>query len=460
MVDKAPDSAKGPPAEKEGFRARVKQTIGELLVAEGLIKPEQVEEALSIQKTEGRRIVQTLVDLGHIDVVTFAKFLASRRGVPSINLSHYEIQPELCALIPQSFAREHEVFPVDRLGKLLTVGMVSPLDSDTLDQLREITGLQVKAVLCSSEDINGAITRHYGETETPGSVLSQSGIERKTEQTLKIERIAGLVLKVGALPTLPQTVQKVQEACENPDMPLQEVADIVAFDPPISAQLLQIANSAAYGLSTQVDNVLMAVRLMGLEEVYSIVAAAAIVDLVGSQHDFDHETFWENSRFCALAAKNISNTTHLTPAPGLFTSGLLLDIGRYALSEMTPRQYANVDAELMGADLVDEEERLLGIAHPEVGYLLANHWGLPADIAECIRFHHTPELAGPHDNVAIAALASFMTDAFSQGLFADEEVLVVCEQAVSKTRLEPETALLIYLDTVEAYRESAKPEAK
>lgn len=432
--------------DKGGFGARVKKTIGELMVAEGLIKEEQIEEALSLQKKDGKKIVQTLIDLGHIDVVTFAKFLASRRSIPSINLSNYQIQPELCALIPREFAIENDIFPIDKMGKLLTVGMASPLGTETIDQLKEMSGLKVKGVLCSREHIHNAIQRYYAEPEkSPG----ESGLRRQVETAIKLENIADIIRKIDALPTLPKTVAQVQQASEDPDTSIKYVADIVSFDPPIAAKLLQMANSAAYGLPTLVDSVPMAVKLLGLDEVYRIVLSSAVIDLVEKSSHFDHKKFWETSRFCALAAKNISNTSTLTPMPGLFTSGLLLDIGRFALTEIVPKRYEHVAQESLGNSLANTEESTLGIAHPEVGYLLATHWGFPEEIATAIRFHHTPELAAEaQDEVPVVALAAHMTDAHDRGQEPGEQLFAACGQTLAAARLDTQAALRAYADTI------------
>ena len=93
----------------------------------------------------------------------------------------------------------------------------------------------------------------------------------------------------------------------------------------------------------------------------------------------------------------------------MFSGGLLHDIGRLALSEAVPDLYTKVEKDLQGNDLMLAEESAIGLSHTEAGYVLADHWGLPIDIVEPIRFHHKPELAtDAKDATAIVAIAEVM----------------------------------------------------
>ena len=136
-----------------------KRRIGELLVDSGLIQKEQLQEGLALQAAKGGKIVETLISLGYLNAEAFVSFLARQPGVASIDLSKYEIPRELIGLIPREMAVKHEIFPIDRLGRLLTVGMVCPLDSATVKDIEERTGLRVKPLLCAPNDIRAAIER-------------------------------------------------------------------------------------------------------------------------------------------------------------------------------------------------------------------------------------------------------------------------------------------------------------
>lgn len=140
-----------------------RRLIGQMLVTEGLITSRQLNQALALQAGNGGRIVNQLIALGHLTSHSFISFVARQPGMTSIDLTHYRISEELAALIPRDFAYERQVCPIDKLGHLLTVGMVCPLDETTIADLRHITGLSVKPMLCTAESLINAIHRCYSD---------------------------------------------------------------------------------------------------------------------------------------------------------------------------------------------------------------------------------------------------------------------------------------------------------
>ena len=406
---------------------RRRKRIGELLVEDGVVTPDQIDEALAVQKDRGGKLVEALINLGYLTPDAFANFVSHRRGIPSIDLSQYDVPEELCSLIPREFALANEVFPIDRLGKLLTVGMAMPLDVETIEELAVATGLKVKALLCSKIDISNAIKKYYGEAKESGEISlvvdepSEQEEKERIESSIKLESLAGLVRKLDSLPTLPQTVQRVREATESDSISLREVGAIVSTDPAVSAKLLRMANSAAFGFPNRINTVEMATTLLGLRETYSVVLSSSIIDLVEKSGHFDHRKFWDESIYCATVARLIAKAKRVKKTAGIFTAALLHDIGRFAIWEAAPARYAKVNIQLMGKDLIETEEAILGITHPEAGYVLAEHWDLPADLSQPIRFHHHPERADTEEDiVAIVALSAAMTEARSGGLATEE----------------------------------------
>ena len=135
---------------------RLAARIGDMLIEAGLITAKQRNEALAVQSKQGGKTVEILLSLGHLTTHDFVEFLAKQPGVASIDLANYEISADLIELVPKDFAIKHEVFPIDRMGKLLTLGMVCPLDTKTIEKLEELTGLRVKPLLCSADDLRAS----------------------------------------------------------------------------------------------------------------------------------------------------------------------------------------------------------------------------------------------------------------------------------------------------------------
>lgn len=429
-----------------------KKPIGRLLVEEGIVELDQLKHALETQQTDGGKIVETLVRLGYTDLSTVCSFLATRPGIASIELDKYKVSRDLCALIPREYAIEHEVFPIDRMGNSLTVAMAFPIDVATIHELEEMTELSVKALLCNADDIRAAIRNYYGPDEPETLEDADRAIVEQIESGMKLESVVVTVRRIDELPTLPQTVQQVQEATADPDTSLRDIADIVSTDPPISAKLLRLANSAAYGFLSRIDNVHNAITLLGMRETYLAVLCSAVLDLTEASKRFDHQRYWRSSVFCAAAARNIAVVCSHGRKAGIYTAGLLCDIGQFALSEAAPAAYAKIGADLAAHAIIEAEEQTLGIAHPEAGHILAVHWRLPDEIAEAIRFHHRPQLAPDHEEmVGMVALASIMTEAYLDDARPDEAIFEPYADLLAQLNLSATQA-------VEAYAAARSPE--
>jgi type IV pilus assembly protein PilB len=140
--------------------------LGELLVRENLISITQLQKALEAQKKTGGRLGLSLTKLGIIGEQELTDFLAKQYGVPAINLSDFEIQPEVIALVPPELARRHQLIPVNKTGSTLIVAMADPSNIYAIDDLKFRTNLNIEVVVASEQAIEESITRYY-ETKGP-----------------------------------------------------------------------------------------------------------------------------------------------------------------------------------------------------------------------------------------------------------------------------------------------------
>lgn len=246
----------------QGASARqpaTKKRIGEMLIDEELISEAQLKEALNIQQKKGRKIVEVLISMGVLTVQNFVGFLAKQPGIASIELANYQVPDYIVALVPKAIAVELEVFPIDKMGKLLTLGMACPLDSSSIGRIEQETGLRVKALLCSPEDIRSAVTRYYPldkepvptEEEEPAEEVAPIAEEEhepaddvvsKVETGLKLSAVSRLIKELDSLPALPSTIGDVREAMDNVNNSMDVIAKIILRDPPVAAKVLSVAN--------------------------------------------------------------------------------------------------------------------------------------------------------------------------------------------------------------------------
>lgn len=127
--------------------------LGEILLQEKLISEEHLDEGLAKQAEEGGFLGQKLVELKHLDQQTLTLLLVKQCKIPHLNLLDYQIDREVVKLIPKDLCLKHKILPVDKMGKILTVAMVDPLNIEALAAIRaQYPDLRIKPILCDWPD--------------------------------------------------------------------------------------------------------------------------------------------------------------------------------------------------------------------------------------------------------------------------------------------------------------------
>ena len=120
-----------------------------MLVQEGVISQGQLGEALKRQAEAGGFIGQILVEMNYINQSTLVSFLVKQCKIPHISLVDYVVSEDLFKLVPKDLCLKHHLLPIDKLGRILTLAMVNPLDVDALEKIRSsCPDLKIKPILC------------------------------------------------------------------------------------------------------------------------------------------------------------------------------------------------------------------------------------------------------------------------------------------------------------------------
>ncbi|MCC6749803.1 MAG: type IV-A pilus assembly ATPase PilB [Deltaproteobacteria bacterium] len=135
--------------------------LGELLVRENLISAQQLQEAQRESSKTGGRLGYSLTRMGYIAEADLTNFLSKQYGVPSINLSEFDIDEDVIALIPKEVAQKHRCIPVNRAGASLIVAMADPANIYAIDDLKFLTGYNIEVVVASDAAVEEAIQRYY-----------------------------------------------------------------------------------------------------------------------------------------------------------------------------------------------------------------------------------------------------------------------------------------------------------
>ena len=149
--------------------------LGDLMVKESLITAPQLVQALEHQKKSGGRLGSCLVKLGFVSDEDVTTFLSRQYGVPSINLTYFEVDPDVIRLVPEDTARRYEVVPLSRVGSSLTIAMVDPTNVFAMDDIKFMTGFNVEPVVASEGAIREAIDKFYSQSQ--GDALAKVMME-------------------------------------------------------------------------------------------------------------------------------------------------------------------------------------------------------------------------------------------------------------------------------------------
>jgi type IV pilus assembly protein PilB len=195
--------------------------IGELLLKEKRITPDQLQQALNHQKANGGKLGYNLVKMGFVKDEEITALLSKQYGVPSINLTQFELDPAVVKLIPPDTAQKYQIVPLSRSGATLTIAMTDPTNVFAMDDIKFMTGYNVEPVVASEIAVVEAIQRYY-----PAAPKSQK------EKAPKIER--------ELMPSGPSTLEMASKGLED----LQSTLDSDAGEVEVLEELQEISAEA------------------------------------------------------------------------------------------------------------------------------------------------------------------------------------------------------------------------
>ncbi|HJZ85831.1 MAG TPA: type IV-A pilus assembly ATPase PilB [Polyangia bacterium] len=169
--------------------------LGELLVRENLISLQQLQRAQEEARKSGSRLGYSLTKLGYIAESDLTSFLSKQYGVPSINLSDFEIDQDVLKLIPKDVARKHLCIPINRAGASLIVAMADPSNIFAIDDLKFLTGYNIEVVVAAEPAIEEAITRYYETKQVSYEEVMQGFDENEIEFGEDIEDTSSIDLE-------------------------------------------------------------------------------------------------------------------------------------------------------------------------------------------------------------------------------------------------------------------------
>jgi putative nucleotidyltransferase with HDIG domain len=216
------------------------------------------------------------------------------------------------------------------------------------------------------------------------------------------KRVELILQQLEELPTLPAVALKVLEVTASEDSSAKEVVHLISSDVALASRILQLVHRADAGVSGEVHSIERAVILLGFDAVRSAVLAVSVFETFSGQqgrkpNHFHIEEFWKHSVAVACCAELLAeeliavsgNESAAIDPREAMVCGLLHDLGKVALDAVLPKSFDKVveATELLRGNIADLERSIIGLDHMVVGKRLAERWGLPATIRDCIWLH-------------------------------------------------------------------------
>ena len=151
---------------------RRKKKLGEILILEGLITQEQFDDCLADQKVRKKKLGQLLVEKGVCRERDIATALATQLGIPLVDLKVTPVEPAAVDIIPERWARKHEMVPVSIQGSELAVAMVDPFNAEALEDAQFASGFRIAPLVATKSDIQWAIRQHYNLETSIGTIIN------------------------------------------------------------------------------------------------------------------------------------------------------------------------------------------------------------------------------------------------------------------------------------------------
>jgi putative nucleotidyltransferase with HDIG domain len=214
------------------------------------------------------------------------------------------------------------------------------------------------------------------------------------------DKLRALVAQLRTVPSLPSLYFRINEALANPDTSIEEIAAIVQQDPAMTAKILQLVNSAFFGIARRITSPVEAVQFLGVGRLRSLVLSLHVFSSFDGAKipNFSIEKVWSHSISASLVAQQIAKAEKVDRATAdeFFVAAMLHDIGKVMLASSLPDLYqeAMTLAKQRGISRTEAERETFGVSHSEVGAYLLGLWGLPVTIVEAIALHHEPARSG------------------------------------------------------------------
>lgn len=221
------------------------------------------------------------------------------------------------------------------------------------------------------------------------------------------------------LPPMPKIISKAREVMSNPKAGFKEIAEVIETDQAIAAKILQVSNSAYYGISGMVSSIHQATVVLGHKTLEQLIIMVSSTSLLGSRlkgYKMGSGALWQHSLAVALCARAIATDRAPSIENDAFSVGLIHDAGKLVLDQYLLQRKDKVDRAFQtNSAFWKIEKEVLGFDHTELASDLCTKWKLPENHVNAMRYHHAPSESNGNQLAFIVHIANHVAHLVDTG---------------------------------------------
>ena len=197
----------------------------------------------------------------------------------------------------------------------------------------------------------------------------------------------------GDVFVLPEAVIKVKQLIDDSTASMEDIAQVINYDPAIMSQVLKISNSALYKFPNTITTVTKAIQVIGTRSIYDLVLAYGVASAFKNIDPdvVDLEKFWEQTVSCALLCKYFAEEVGLKEPEKMFVCGLLQNIGELVLVQLNPEEATKCASISSESPPLIMQKKHLGFSYADISFELLQIWGIPLDISQIVAKTHVSD---------------------------------------------------------------------
>ena len=271
-----------------------------------------------------------------------------------------------------------------------------------LERVRELYPSMTRIILSGQSDQNlnmqaaGLAHQFMAKPCSSEALIHAVTTSCASRDLLSGEPLRQVLARIQSIPSNPVVYARLVRMLETPTASCHRIAELVSEDPALSAKILQLVNSAFFGLPRTVSSIDQAVGLLGIDMIKALSLAIPVFSKFEGHafSSFSPEELWSHSVRVGILARllRLRVTGQIKLAEESFVSGLLHDVGKLLLAANLPQEYELAMASVrQGNRSVGEiEADVFGATHGHVGGFLLGTWGIPEPVVEAVTYHHEP----------------------------------------------------------------------